>query len=198
MFRNMKVSLLIAFFIGISVHAFGQDEKNLPLDERGKLTYYELVDAHGLSKGTLQTRFANFLNKKNAPAKFVSIEGDSAVVGAGKFVISKTVLVMSHPSGEILFNFHAEARPGKYRFWLTDFNFIPYQRDRYGNFVAATSVGRPLEENTGKLNAAQWKEYQVQTAAFAKNFAAQFKTFVASEAAVEKPTVEKKTVTKSW
>jgi hypothetical protein len=113
-------------------------------------------------------------------------------------VISKTLLVMSHPSGEVLFNFQAEAKNGKYRFWLTDFSFIPYQRDRYGNFVATSTIGVPLENNPGKLNVSQWKEYQSQTAVFAKNFATQFKAFMANETKAVSPVAEKKVVTKSW
>ena len=41
--------------------------------------------------------------------------------------------------------------------------------------MATTTVGTPLEKNPGKLNAAQWKEYQVQTAAYAKDLATKSK-----------------------
>ncbi|RZK84776.1 MAG: hypothetical protein EOO98_16520, partial [Pedobacter sp.] len=40
--------------------------------------------------------------------------------------------------------------------------FIPYQRDRYGNFVASTTVGIPLESNPGKLNAGEWAAYKAK------------------------------------
>ncbi|MNL78726.1 hypothetical protein D3C87_2051880 [compost metagenome] len=42
---------------------------------------------------------------------------------------------------------------------MTDFNFISYQRDRYGNFVPSTTVGIPLETKPGKLNSAEWAGY---------------------------------------
>jgi hypothetical protein len=194
----MKSTLLFFLLFGLAVSANAQAEQVLPVDDHGKFIYYEVVNANATSKEILHARALAFFKKKNGPTKFLSLKGDSAVLGTGKFVINKTVLVMSHPSGEVLFNCQVETKNDRYRFWLTDFSFIPYQRDRYGNFVASTTIGVPLENNPGKLNAGQWKEYQVQTATFAKNFAIQFKSSMANETKVVNPVVEKKVVTKTW
>jgi len=180
----------------ISVKA--QTENKLPVDDRGKLIYYELVDLKSTPKDSLKLRIVNYLKKKNSGLKFKTIVGDTSFIATGKIIISKTLLVMSHPSGEVLYNFQVEVKDGKYRFWLTDFNFIPYQRDRYGNFVPSTNVGIPLEENPGKLNASQWKEYLEQTASYAKDFGAKFKLYMASKTHVAVPVAENKVVKKTW
>ena len=197
-FIGMKRVLNIVFLLGCLFAAKAQNESILPVDEHGKMIHYEVVDLKDVARDSLKVRLVAFLEQKGDPLKLKEIKGDTAFVATGKFVISKTVLVMSHPSGEILYQFNAEVREGKYRFWLTDFNFIPYQRDRYGNFVPSTTVGVPLESNPGKLNSGQWTAYQEQTASYAKDFAVKFKKHMASKIALSAPVAEKKVVDKKW
>ena len=173
-----------------------QTENTLPVDERGKLIYYEVVTVK-TPADSLRMRALAFI-KKQKELKYKKTSGDTGFVATGKLIINKTLLVMSHPSGEVLYNFEAEVKSGKYRFWLTDFEFIPYQRDRYGNFVASTTVGIPLENNPGKLNAGEWAAYKSQTAKYAKDFAVKFKNYMASKTPVVIPPTEKKVVKKEW
>ncbi|RZL41628.1 MAG: DUF4468 domain-containing protein, partial [Pedobacter sp.] len=146
----------------------------------------------------IKGRILNYLKKQNKDLKYKNTQGDTSFAAAGKLIINKTLLVMSHPSGEVVYNFQAEVKNGKYRFWLTDFEFIPYQRDRYGNFVASTTVGIPLENNPGKLNAGEWKEYKAQTAKYAKDLGTKFKLYMSSKTPIVLPTPEKKVVKKEW
>ncbi len=171
--------------------------ESLAINENGKFIYYEVVKLEGATSDLLMGRLDSYL-KKQKTLKVKSTAGDSAILGNGKFVINKTLLVMSHPSGEVLYNFNAEVKEGKYRFWLSDFGFIPYQRDRYGNFVATTAKPTPLEDSPGKLNEGQWKEYQAQTAKYAQDFADRLKKHMADEKPVEVPAPSKKVVSKSW
>jgi len=195
------MKFISSFFLLITVAALAKAQKTaeniLPVDERGKLIYYEVVDVK-IPKDSLKIRAINYLKKQNKELKYKSTQGDTAFVATGKLVINKTLLVMSHPSGEVLYDFQVEVKDGKYRFWLTDFNFIPYQRDRYGNFVASTSVGIPLEKDPGKLNASQWKEYQVQTTKYAKELATKFKVYMANKTPIVAPPKEKTVVKKEW
>jgi hypothetical protein len=189
--------ILFALFV-FSIVAKAQNEQALPFDDRGKFIYYEVVALKAVHKDSLQQRLSNYFRLKNGPLKLKSVVGDSAYIATGKLVISKTLLVMSHPSGEISYQFQAEVKEGKYRYWLTDFNFVPYQRDRYGNFVASTSIGTPLEETPGKLNAGQWKEYQAQAAEYAKAFAAKLKLHMASTSTTVAPVAKKEVMRKDW
>lgn len=189
------ISSILLFLVSFTI-ANAQTENALPVDERGKLIYYEVATVK-TAADTLNTRALDFI-KKSKELKYKKTQGDTAYTATGKLIINKTLLVMSHPSGEVLYNFQAEVKNGKYRFWLTDFEFIPYQRDRYGNFVASTTVGIPLENNPGKLNAGEWREYKAQTAKYAKDFAVKFKNFMASKTSVKVVPVEKKVVKKEW
>lgn len=193
----MKVRLVFILLLFNASLCSAQHEV-LPLDEQGKFIYYEWVDAKGVLKNQLKERITSFFKKSLKELKFKKAEGDTVFMGEGKFIINKTVLVMSHPSGEILYRFQAEVKEGKYRFWLTDFNFISYQRDRYGNFTPVSTKGMPLEHNPGKLNAAQWKEYQVQTANFSIQFAKSFKDFMVGNLPNVAPVKEKSIVKKEW
>lgn len=190
------LSLLFAFTIIISANA--QTENTFPIDESGKFIQYEIVNS--TSKiDLLQARANEFIKKKSKMLKLKKSQSDTVIMATGKFVINKTLLVMSRPSGEVIYHFQVEIKEGKYRFWLTDFKFIPYMRDRYGNFVPSTTVGVPLENNPGKLNAGEWAAYKTQTFKFAKEFAVEFKNEMANATPpiTVKP-VEKKVVKKEW
>ena len=174
-----------------------QTENILPVDERGKLIYLEVVSTKA-PVDSLKIRVLNYLKKQNENLKFKSVKGDSIFIATGKLIINKTLLVMSHPSGEVLYNFQAEVKQGKYRFWLTDFSFIPYQRDRYGNFVVSTIVGVPLENNPSKLNAAEWEVYRLQTAKYANELAAKFKLYMTGKPLVIVQVTKIQLIGKEW
>lgn len=190
------ISFLFLFTIGV-VQVRAQEEALLPLDEKGKLIYYEVVVLKDQPKDSLQLKALHYF-KRNKNLKSNSSIKDSLLVAEGKMVVDKTLLVMSHPSGEILYRFYVEVKDHKYRFWLSDFNFIPYQRDRYGNFVPSTSIGTPLEKDPGKLNMSQWKEYQQQAATFARALALSFKKEMANTMSVAIPIPVQKVVSKNW
>lgn len=102
----------------------------LSFDKQGKYIYYQLVESNGISKDTLANRTKGFFTAYKKTIDLKSVVADTSFSARGKFVISKTASVLSHPSGEVSYNFVAELRNGKYRFWFTDFKFVPYQRDR--------------------------------------------------------------------
>lgn len=192
----MKFLSSLILFLSCFLITQGQTDPILPVDERGKLIYYEVVNT-STAKELLVKRAIVYTKEQNKDLKYKSAKGDTSIIATGKMVINKTVLVMSHPSGEILYNLQIEVKEGKYRFWLTDFNFIPYQRDRYGNFVAVSSIGIPLEKEPGKLNVAQWAAYQSQTAKYAMQLATDLKKYMANEAPTTLPK-EKTVVKKEW
>lgn len=157
-------------------------EEELPLDDRGKYIYYEVVSQKGKTvEELIQAAKAYFKNKINLSEK------DSLYTGKGKLIINKTAFVLTRPSGEVRYQLYLDFKEGKYRFWLTDFSFIPYQRDRYGNFVPATSIGLPLEQKPGKLNAAEWASYRKATAKEAQEFAAHLKQSMLADTAIIQP-----------
>ena len=193
----MKHISIFLFLIVSASFCVAQNEALL-IDEQGIFIHYELIYAKGLSKNQLKETVNSFFKKSYKNLKLRTSQDDTSFLAYGKLIISKTVLVISHPSGEILFDFQTEVKEEKYRFWLTNFSFVPYQRDRYGNFVAVTTKGIPLENNPGKLNLSQWKEYQAQTAKYACQFAKDFKGHMGGKISMAIPANEKTVVKKSW
>ena len=190
-------SLFGGLFFVISL-ALAQEISVLPKDETGKYIYYEVV-SRTANEDSLKVRAIDFLTKNKKEIKLKSSKETAKVTANGKMVITKSLAMLSRPAGEITYTFNFEVNAQKYRFWLSDFEFIPYQKDRYGNFVPSTTVGVPLENNPGKLNAGEWKEYKNQTFKFAKEFAADFKNEMANATpAVTVKPVEKRVVKKEW
>jgi hypothetical protein len=193
--RILLTSLYLLLFI---LSSFGQD-KPLPFDERGKLIYYEVVATTTTPKDSLISRARTFFESDVKKYKISSIKADTLLEATGKMMISKSALGMARPLGAVDYNFYAEVKEGKYRFWLTDFVFVPYMRDRYGNFVPTTTIGTPLEREQGKLREAEWLSYQKITAREAKTLAEQFKSALATMIyAPEAPKPKNTISTKEW
>lgn len=191
----MKYFSFLFVLLGCSLFSFAQSEV-LPKDEKGKFIYYEVVDKQ-TSLDSLQLLTKNFFNPKDKNMVLRSTVGDTTFIAAGKFLVARTKAIPSHPSGEVLYDLRIELKSGKYRFWLTEFKFIPYQRDRYSNFVPSTTVGQPLENDAGILNAGQWKEIQQQAANNSKVFASRLKASLANSP-IQKKKQETKTIKKEW
>jgi hypothetical protein len=171
-------------------------QEDMPLDERGRYIYYEVVEGKQVPADSLRARAIAFLNiKKLSP---VSLTKDG-LTAAGKFLISKTAFVLTRPSGEVQYQFAFEIKEDKYRFWLTDFVFIPYKRDRYANYVPANVKGTPLEASPGKLNAGEWASYLSAASQQAGSFAAAFKASLSQSVKIKtEPKVKKAISTRNW
>ncbi|WAC39706.1 hypothetical protein [Pedobacter sp. SL55] len=193
----MKFLSLLTVLLFAKVLLFAQDINVLPKDETGKYTYYEVVSTN-LAEDSLKIRAIDFIAKNKKEIKLKSSEAPVQLKGTGKIVINKSLAMLSRPTGEITFTFNFEVNAQKYRFWLTDFEFIPYQKDRYGNFVPSTTVGVALETEAKKSNADQWEDYRLQASKYAANFAKRFKDHLVSKLVATKPSPEKKVISKTW
>jgi hypothetical protein len=193
----MKLLLTSIIFLSATIASFAQD-KPLPVDERGKMIYYEVVASGKTPADSLLTRARTFL-ESDKKFKISTSTTDTAIAATGKMMISKSALGMARPMGAVDYNFNVEVKEGKYRFWLTDFVFIPYSRDRYGNFVPETNIGVPLEREQGKLRAAEWLGYQKITAREAKAIGDRFKNALATRIYAKESPKPKQTIsTKKW
>ncbi|MFD2583948.1 DUF4468 domain-containing protein [Pedobacter vanadiisoli] len=189
--------IILFFLVAFSIDLSAQ-QKQFAKDDNGKFIYYKVVDSQFLNKDTLLQRAKSFVKvayKKSMKAESIT---DTSILAKGTMIIDKTILVVGHPSGEVSYNFVFEVRKGKYRFWFTDLLFIPYQRDRYGNFVATTKIGVPLERTPGKLEAGAWKDIVNSTYTKIEKFEEDFKKYLATDR-VEKAKKRTETIsTKKW
>jgi hypothetical protein len=194
----MKSLLASLSILLLTISCMAQD-KPLPFDERGKLIYYEVVESAKTPKDSLISRAKAFLESDGKKFKLNTVKGDTLIEATGKMLISKNALGMARPMGAVDYNLYTEVRDGRYRFWLTDFVFTPYMRDRYGNFVPSTTIGAPLEREQSKQRAAEWLGYQKITAREAKSLAEQFKVALATRIyAAESPKPKNTISTKKW
>ncbi|HEY0175566.1 MAG TPA: DUF4468 domain-containing protein [Pedobacter sp.] len=171
-------------------------EDTMPLDERGRYIHYEVVEGTAVPADSLYSRARAFLKAR----KLLTPDTESdRLLASGKFLLNKTTVVISRPAGEVTYNFVFEIKDGKYRFWLTDFVFIRYERDRYANFVPAQTKGIPLEINPDKLNAGSRTANVIATTELAAAFADDFKAFLLEGRKVKQLSKTKPVVsTKSW
>ncbi|MFC3562423.1 DUF4468 domain-containing protein [Pedobacter jamesrossensis] len=191
----MKYTLIL--LLAISSLKVAAQQKQFSLDDNGRYIYYEVVDAKTTSKDSLMLRAASFLSlyKKSIVKESAT---DTSILAKGKMVIDKTILVAGHPSGEVNYTLTFEARDKKYRYWLSNFEYIPYGRDRYGNYVATTKIATPLEKTPGKLNAGEWKDIVESAYAKTAKLAENFKKALSTNLAV-KPSKKTETIsTKKW
>lgn len=167
---------IILFFTLITQFAFSQE--TLVLGNNQKYIYYEIVkDSSKNAQDFLKRAQLFYGEKKNTEGK-LKLVTDSALEANGVLVIDKTLLIASHPSGEVSYSLVLNVKDGRYRFWLTNFNYIPYIRDRYGNFVSKTSMGKPLETNPTALKTAEWNSIVTATTEKVKTFATSFKKYM--------------------
>ncbi len=192
----MKYLSFLFLLVVFSKFSFAQEVAALPKDETGKYTYYEVVNST-VKEDSLKARVLNFLTKNKKEIKLKSGDG-KVILATGKLIIQKSLTVISHPSGEINYQFNFEIGNGKYRFWLTNFEFIPYQKDRYGNFVPSTTVATPLEKEPKKSITEQWEDYKLQASKYAADFAKRLKDQLVNKVILPPPPSEKKVISKTW
>ena len=191
--KTLLIGLVSILFAKIT---FAQQDL-LSFDEHNKYIYYQVVNMPTLSADTLHERGVFFL-KTAYPKTVIKSSGTESLACEGKFITYGGVSVMRHERGEIAYQVNIEFKDQKYRFWLTNFVFTPYQRDRYGNFVPQMGVEIPLETASTKLDKKELDSYLDETGAFCKQWGDKLKTFVIKAPAQKKEEPIKKVVTDKW
>ncbi|HEY4327843.1 MAG TPA: DUF4468 domain-containing protein [Mucilaginibacter sp.] len=173
----------------------------LSFDEHNKYIYYQVIETPGLPADTLQKRGLCFL--KTAYPKFKLKSGNEKNInGEGEFATYSGASILKKESGEIIYELNVEVEDQKYRYWLTNFTFTPYVKDRYGNFVPQMGVNIPLEKAQAKFDKKDVDNYLNQTGTFCKQFGDRLKQFILNppkkEEVAKKEEVTKKVVTDKW
>jgi len=192
----MKTLLIGSLFILFAKMSFAQQDL-LSFDEHNKYIYYQVVNLPGIAADTLRERGVYFL-KTAYPKVSVKPVGTDGLTGEGKFITYGGVSVMKHEKGEIAYLVNIEFKDQKYRFWLTNFVFTPYQRDRYGNFVSQLGVEIPLETASARLEKKELESYLDETGTFCKQFGDKLKSYMLKVPAQKKEETVKKVVTDKW
>ncbi|WP_162996947.1 DUF4468 domain-containing protein [Mucilaginibacter kameinonensis] len=198
----MKKILLGIVGLLFSLGAFAQKD-SLALDENNKYIYYKTVDQPGAVADTLYDRGLYFF-KKAYPAKALKLtkadKDGNALTGTGSFLINKKGLVGNSEGGEMAYTLRVEVKDGKYRYWLTDFVYQPYQRNRYGNAEFMHGKDVALEKASEKLSKADFNACLNQVVISSKHVGDNLKAYMLKTSSLEKHDVKKvkRVSTKEW
>ncbi|MDB5150384.1 MAG: hypothetical protein JWQ57_4404 [Mucilaginibacter sp.] len=198
--KNLLLALGCILYSGI---AFAQKD-SLSFDERDKYIYYKLVDQPGSDVDTLYNRGLYFLTTAY-PKKMLGLsKGDKeghSLTGTGSYMISKKGLVSNSDGGVLNYTLKIEVKDSKYRYWLTDFVYQPYQRNRYGSSEPVPGGEIPLEKASAKLSKSDFSSYLDQVIANSKQVGDRLKAYMLKASSLtKKPEVKKvnKISTKEW
>ena len=192
---SMKRILLIAIclFVARVTHA---QQPSITLNENNRYVYYEVVDMPGISADSLKKNAIGFIMaaySKNESKKVT----DTVISVKDKFLNYSAVI--KHENGEMAYTLNIQCKDARYRYWLTDFVFTPYQRNRYGVFVPTPGIEIPMETAKDKLEKKDAEAYLTQTNVFCKQLADKLKQYMVTGHATkkinQKPT---KVVTDKW
>src|SRR4051812_1170276 len=123
----MKNFLLLITLVFIGKLAIAQKEL-VTIDEHNKYIFYQVADMPGATADTMYNRCFAGLKKKEG-IKPIAGEGQAIIVKS-KMMLYSNLSYVKHEDGELTYNLHIEFKDAKYRFWLTDFAYTPYQRNR--------------------------------------------------------------------
>ncbi len=173
---TMKRFLLPVICI-LLIHAANGQKSLLALDEHNKYIYYQVADQPGATADSLDKKAIGFI-KENYPKSSLKAIGDTSIVLKDKFLTYSVLAFAKHESGEIKFTLTIECKNAKYRYWLTDFVFTPYVKNRYGVFVPNNSIETPVEKSSSHVDKKEAEGYLDQTGAFCKQLGDQLKSYM--------------------
>lgn len=175
----------------------------LALDEHNKYIYYHVIDRPGITADSLNSNAITFV-KENFPKIRSRIGTDTSISIKDKFQTYSALSFARHESGQITYTLTIECKNFKYRFWLTDFVFTPFQRDRYGMFVPVNGKDVPLENASSKLDKKELEGYFDQTGLYCEQLGEKLKLYMTQDHSIKKPKEQqsqppvKKIVTSKW
>lgn len=199
----MKKILFAFAGLLFSMSAFAQKD-SIALDENNKYIYYKTADQPGAVADTLYDRALSFLTKAYTKKELKLVKADksaNALNGAGVFVINKkNFFGGSSEGGELAYTIKVEVRDNKYRYWLTDFVYQPYQRNRYGNSEIMHGKDVVLEKASEKLSKADFTACLNQVLVSSKQVGDKLKAYMLKVSSVEHHDVKKvkRVSTKEW
>ncbi|MES2277445.1 MAG: DUF4468 domain-containing protein [Bacteroidota bacterium] len=176
----MKNLFLVLAMMLAGKFALAQKEL-VTLDEHNKYIFYQVADMPGVTADTLYNRTMGGL-KTNKLFKGIKpvVTAGSSITLKSKFTLYSSLTVAKHEVGDISYTLVTEFKDGKYRYWLTDFVFMPYQRTRYGVYAKIPNGDMTLEVVKTKYDAKIFDSYLEQIAKYGKDLGDEMKIYTAT------------------
>lgn len=196
--KNILLAFICVMFAKVAV----AQKDSLAFDEHNKYIYYQTVVQDNLIKDTLYRRGLYFMKTAAIKSKLklsVTDEAQGVLTGKGSFKITKKALILNSAGGEITYTSRIEVKDAKYRYWFTNFVYIPYQRDRYGMDVPVPGINIPLEEAKDKIDKADLAVYLDKVLQNSRQVGAILKSYMLKTSSLPKEDKGiKKISTKEW
>ncbi|GAB3904516.1 DUF4468 domain-containing protein [Mucilaginibacter boryungensis] len=157
--KNIFLILACCFLVKTSIAQTGQ----LTLDERNKYIFYQVVDKPAVSADTLFNRcLAGYRSRYLKSFSKIAVVGKQSITIKSAFIVYSNAGLTKHEDGDMAYVMNIEFKEGKYRYWLTDFVYYPYQRNRYGVSERSPGVEVPLERLKDKAGTKTFDNYADQ------------------------------------
>lgn len=200
MMRNSSIITFILITLLLVAYVGKAQEVLLPRDQTGHIVFYEVVKADSFTQEELLENAQQFARKTLGKKKIKPEQTDttsSIQVEGSSFKVYKKVIT-NRVDGLIHYNFKLEAKDGKYRYFFSDFEFQPFERNRYGKFVPVSGKYKPLEEDF-KGNKKEWEDHKESVAATVSSLIVELKIAMQSRPeTISRKEEKKKIKTESW
>ncbi|MGK7395414.1 MAG: hypothetical protein ACNS62_12635 [Candidatus Cyclobacteriaceae bacterium M3_2C_046] len=148
-------SLTLGLFLFFECYS----QVSLPLNQDKKVEFYDVIDFAG-TQTEIYDKVLYVVKNIDRCQIIDSVRGEVSSVDAScEFPLYKTKFTKSL-DGQMEYKFKVEVKDNRYRYFLNDFVFQPYKRDRYGRYQAVKGQAKPLEEQDYKGNQNKWENYK--------------------------------------
>ncbi|MES2734189.1 MAG: DUF4468 domain-containing protein [Bacteroidota bacterium] len=187
--KNLR--LILFFWISLSP-LFAQV---LPVDDKGKVAFYEVVKVDSIKAGTLYANAQHWLKKRGyTVSEADSVEG--RLLASYEFPVYDKGYLSKKIHGKVGYQLHIDIKDNKYRYQFNDFVFAYYKEDRYYHQVRSGKI-KPLEETTASGWQKLWERHRRDTQLNIESLIAQLKTVMV---VLPQPTgiIEKQVKKEEW
>lgn len=194
----MKKLSIILIFLCLSKLLHAQKEL-ITLDEHNKYIYYQIQEQPNVSADSLYVRSLKYLEKFYPKKSFKSLGSASTQVLINDKMMAYTATSMAkHEAGEISYILTVEFKDAKFRYWLTDFIFKPYQKNRYSIYEPVPGVSYTLENMPAKIDKIEMNNYLDQLGKYCKQLGLDFKKYTTTPVKAEPKPKASKVVVPKW
>lgn len=189
---NMKKIVLGVICLFLKIATASAQADSLVMDENNKYIYYQVVAQPASSADTLQARAIVFAKKAFVASKLKFKDVNKGTIRAtGGVLVSKKSSIAMHEDARIDYTMVIEVKDNKYRYWFTDFVIVPYQRDRFANFVPVSGKDVALEKGMSILSKKDFDGYTAKLFANIKDIGNRLTTYMKAPIASVKKEVKK-------
>jgi hypothetical protein len=193
----MKATHLLLLLLFAIAPVLGQAA--LPVDEHGKVVFYEVVNLERLPKEVLYASAIAWLTERTSDWKEESGgDGTSYRFTANRqFPVYAKGYISKQLHGIISYRFTLELKDNRYRYYCNDFVFHYYKMDR--NYkMAPTGQTKPLEDQKAAGWQQTWKSHREATMKTMNALAADLKDGLQKKAPAEEKIAKSATITETW